>query len=98
LAREFGPEKSLPAFPTKERESLEAQEACVRIRTLNNTCAFTESRSKDPIGILEHAIFQTDDDELTALEPRFDEPANVLCVGQIQSSIDLVENVHWCYS
>ena len=33
-----------------------------------------------PIGVLEHAVLQTDNDELAALEPRLDQPANVLSV------------------
>jgi len=38
---------------------------------LNHACAFSKSGSKYPIGILKHAIFQTDDNELTALKPCF---------------------------
>jgi hypothetical protein len=63
---------------------------------LDNTGSLAESCSEDSIGILEHSVLQTDDNELTAFEASFDESANVLCVRQIKSSIHLIEDIHGC--
>ena len=65
-----------------------------RSKRLYNTRTLTESRPEYPVRVLKHAILQTDDDELTSLEPRLDESTNVLGMGQIESGIDLVQNVH----
>ena len=51
-----------------------------RSQSLDHTCTFNESRPEYPVGILEHTIFQTDNDELRSLESCLDESANVLCV------------------
>ena len=67
-----------------------------RSKRLYNTCTFTKSRPEYPIRILEHAILQTNNDELTSLEPGLDEPTNILRMGQIKSGINFVQNVHWC--
>ena len=40
--------------------------------------------------VLEHAILETDDDKLRPFKPRLDEPANVLCMRQIEGSVHLV--------
>jgi len=63
-------------------------------KRLDDTRPLTKPRPKNPIRILEHAIFKTDDDELTTLEARFDKPANVLRVREIECGIDFVEDVH----
>jgi len=65
-----------------------------RRHNTHNTCTFRESRPEDPIGILEHPIFQTHNDELTALEPRLDQAPNILSMRQIQSSVHFVKNIH----
>lgn len=69
---------------------------CWRQR-LHHTGTLAEARSEDTIGILEHAILETDDDELRALESRLDEATDVLGVGQIESGVDFVKNVHRCW-
>lgn len=61
---------------------------------LNNTSPLTKPRPKDAIGILKHAILQTNNNKLTALEPGFDQSSNILCMWQIERSVYLVENVH----
>jgi hypothetical protein len=45
---------------------------------LHNTRALTKSRPEDTIRVLEHTVLQTDDDELAALKPRFDETSDIL--------------------
>jgi len=61
---------------------------------LHHTRAFGEPCPENSIRILEHAIFQTYHDELTALESRLDKPTDVLGVGEIEGSIDFIEDVH----
>jgi hypothetical protein len=63
-------------------------------KRLHNRRPILEPRSEDAIRILEHTILQTDDNELTALETCFDQPANVLRMRQIQRGIDFVQDVH----
>ena len=53
-----------------------------------------EPGSENPVCILEHAILQTDNDELTALESSLDQPTNILRMRQIERGIDFVEDVH----
>lgn len=65
-----------------------------RRKRLDSTGPIRKPRPKDPICILEHAILQTDDDELGALESSLDQSTDVLCVRQIQSGVNLIENVH----
>ena len=66
-----------------------------RCQRLDDTRPFTESGPENPIGILEHPVFQADNDELGALEPSLYQPTNILSVRQIQRCIDFVEDVHW---
>ena len=44
--------------------------------------------------VREHAVLQTDDDELRSLEASFEQTTDILCVGQVQRSINFVQNVH----
>jgi len=59
-------------------------------QSLYHTRPIHEPRPKDPIRILKHSIFQTDDDELRAFESRLDQSANVLRMWEIQSGVDFV--------
>ena len=52
---------------------------------------------KDAVRVREHAVLQTDDDELTSAEARPDQATDVLGVGEIESGVDFVENVHGCW-
>ncbi|PSN69326.1 hypothetical protein BS50DRAFT_339636 [Corynespora cassiicola Philippines] len=65
-----------------------------RRRRLDNAGAVHESRPEDAVRVLEHAVLETDHNELRALEPRLDKTANVLRVRQVERSVHLVENVH----
>jgi hypothetical protein len=49
--------------------------------------------AEDTIGVFEHAVLQTDNDELRATELGPDEAANVLRMREIQRCIDFVKNV-----
>lgn len=49
-----------------------------RRQRLNYTRSLAEPRPENPVRVLEHAVLQTDDDELGALEPRLYQPANIL--------------------
>ncbi len=60
----------------------------------DHTRALAEPGPEDSIRILEHAIFQTHNNELTALEPCLDQSADILRMREVQCGIDLVENVH----
>lgn len=62
---------------------------------LYNTGTLAESRPENPVCVLEHAILQRDNNELRSLESRLDQTADVLRVRQIQSSVNLIKNVHW---
>lgn len=66
-----------------------------RRQRLNHTRALGEPGAEDAVGVLEHAVFERDDDELGALEPCLDETADVLGVRQVQRGVNLVEDVHW---
>ena len=68
-----------------------------RRKRLHNRSTIHKPRSEDSVCVLEHAVFQTDDDELTALESGLDQSADILRVRQIQSSIYFVEDVHGCW-
>lgn len=61
---------------------------------MHHASALAESGAKDPIRILEHAVLEADHDELAALEARFDQAANVLCMREVQRRVNFVENVH----
>ena len=52
--------------------------------------------ARSAIRILEHAILQTDDNELGALEARLDQTTDILRMRQVKRGIDLVQDVHWC--
>lgn len=58
--------------------------------------AFAEPGSEDSVGILEHAVFQTDDNELRALEPSLDQTPYILRVREVQSGVNLIQDVHRC--
>ena len=62
----------------------------------DNARSITESCPKDPIGILKHAILQRDDDELRTMKPCLYQSTNILCMREIKSSINFIQNVHWC--
>ena len=47
---------------------------------LDVTRALAEPRAEDTVGILEHAVLETDDNELRALEACLDQATNVLGV------------------
>jgi hypothetical protein len=49
-------------------------------QSLYHTRPLAESRAENAICILEHAVLETDDDELRALEPIFDQQTNILGV------------------
>lgn len=66
-------------------------------RTLYHTCAFAEPRSEDSVCILEHAIFQTNDDKLAAFKPRLYKPPDILGVREIKGRVNLVQDVHRCW-
>ena len=54
-----------------------------RRQSLHHTRALTKPRPEYPIRVLEHAIFQANHDELGTFEPRLDETADVLSMGEI---------------
>lgn len=62
---------------------------------LNNASTVHKASAKDTVRVLEHAVLQTDDDELRALEPGFDKTADILRVGQVERSVNFVQNIHW---
>lgn len=66
-----------------------------RGQSLNHACSFAKARSEDSVGVLKHAVLETDDNELRTLEPCLNETTNVLRMREIQSSVNLVENIHW---
>lgn len=61
---------------------------------MHHTRTFTESRAEDAVRVLKHAVLQTNDNELRALEARLDQTTNVLRVRGIECSINFVQNVH----
>lgn len=69
---------------------------CRRER-LNHTRTIHESCPENAVGVCEHAVLQTDDDELTAAEARADQTTDVLGVRKIESGVNLVKNVHGCW-
>jgi hypothetical protein len=77
-----------------KKEQLHVSFHVSRCKRLNSTSSIRKPRPENPICVLEHAILQTDDDELGTFEPSLDQAADILCMRQIQSSIDLIENVH----
>jgi len=47
-------------------------------RRSNYTRAIHETRTEDAICVLEHAVLQTDDNELRTLEPRLEKATDIL--------------------
>ena len=62
---------TLPTYPIRKTPNQCLPNVC-RCKCLYHTRAFTEPRFKYSISILEHAILETDDNELRAFEPRLD--------------------------
>lgn len=54
-----------------------------RCQSLYHTGAFAKPGPEDAVRVLEHAVLETDDDELGPLEASLDEAADVLRMGQI---------------
>jgi len=65
-------------------------------KRLYHTGTVLEPRPEDSVRILEHAVFQTDHNELRSFEPRLNESSNILCMREIERRIDFVKDVHWC--
>jgi hypothetical protein len=51
-----------------------------RRKRLNHTGTIHKPRPENPVRIREHAILQTDNNELTAAEASADQAANILCM------------------
>lgn len=68
-----------------------------RRERLDHTRAVHEPCPENAVRVREHAVLQTDDDELTAAEACADQATDVLGVGEIESGVDLVEDVHGCW-
>lgn len=68
-----------------------------RRESLDHTRAIHKPCPENAVRVREHAILQTDDDELTAAEARADQATDVLGVREIESGVDFVENVHGCW-
>lgn len=66
-----------------------------RGQRLDNTSSFTEPRPENPVRVLEHAIFQGDNNKLRTLEARLDQSTDILSVGKIKGSIHFVQDIHW---
>jgi hypothetical protein len=64
-------------------------------RRSNDTRTIHEPRAEDTIGVLKHAVFQTDDNELRALEPRLEQATDVLGMRKIERGVDFIQDVHW---
>jgi len=62
-------------------------------QSFNLRSVVEESHLVEHVGVLKEALFETDDDELAALEIFLDHEANVLRVMQVQSRVDLIEDV-----
>ena len=43
----------------------------------------------------EQALFEQNNNESGALEPGMEEPANVLCVREVEGSINFIEDIYW---
>lgn len=50
----------------------------IRSQSCHYTCAVDKLCPEDSVGVCKHAVLQTDDNELAALESGADEAANVL--------------------
>lgn len=86
----------VPSYSTTARAFINARFSphIRRSQRLNHACSVAKPCTEDAIGILKHAVLETDNDELRALEPGLDQTTNVLCVREIQGGIDLVQDVH----
>lgn len=63
---------------------------------LNNTCPIPEPSFEQHVGIGKQTFFQRNHDELTAFEPISEQLTDMLRMLQVESGVDLVEDVHWC--
>lgn len=61
---------------------------------LHHRSTIHKPSAEDAVGIREHPILQTDDDELTPFEPILDQSSDVLSMGEIERRIYFVKNVH----
>jgi hypothetical protein len=68
-----------------------------RRKSLDHTRAVHKPCPENAVRVRKHAVLQTDDDELAAAEARADQATDVLGVREIESGVDLVENVHGCW-
>jgi hypothetical protein len=65
------------------------------LESLHGRPVLVEGYLEQHIGILEEALFQTNDHKLAALEEATNHQADVLGVTQVKSRIDLIKDVHW---
>ena len=65
-------------------------------KRLHHARTIHEPRPEHSIRVLEHPIFQGDDDELCAIEAGTDQAANILRVAEIEGRVHFVEDVHGC--
>lgn len=92
------PHRYIPLTPTHHpasrlRPNHDLLEIC-RGQSLYHTSTLAEPRPEDPVRVLEHAVLQTDYNELRALEASFDESTNVLRVRKIKRCIDFIQDIH----
>jgi hypothetical protein len=52
-------------------------------KRLDSTSSIHKPRPENSICVLEHAVLQTNDDELRTLESSLDQAADILCVRQV---------------
>jgi hypothetical protein len=74
-----------PAHATNQtayakREYPNPSHSATATRSLYNTRPVNETRTEDTVRVLEHAVLETDDNELTALEARLEEATDILCM------------------
>jgi len=65
------------------------------VETLHCTAVLYEAHLEEHVRVREQAFLQTHDDELARLEVLPDHEANVLSMRQVQSRVDLIEDVEW---
>jgi hypothetical protein len=61
---------------------------------LDHARTIAEARAEQDVRIREEALFERDDNELCAAEPRAEERADVLRVREVERHVDLVKDVH----
>jgi len=61
----------------------------------NNACTVSELSPEQHVGIIKQAVLQTDHNKLRILEPILEQLPDMLGMGEIESGIDFVQNVHW---